>query len=384
MWIEERMTDSGIKYKYIERYKCPFSGKEKKVSITLASKSKQAQKTALYKLQEKIDKAMQRTVPDRTLISVIEEFLTTKKDFRKVTTQASLEYTCKALLPYLPSDILLSRLSIPVLQSCIDNFQKEHSDNYTRMVLTVLKQVIRYAFKMGYIDNISFLDVVAINKRPKSYDELVQIREKFLTKNELAYVLAAIKDINPVVSLILEFQALTGLRINELLGLRTQDFDSHNKTVTVSGTLSIARGQKGPQLLPPKNEYSYRAIQLDERSVKIIQHFMTANQARRLWKHNFKDTGFIFVTDGGNPFDYNTINKLLKKIDFTKHLTTHTFRHTHISLLAESNVPLKAIMARVGHNEPRTTLAVYTHVTDEMKKQVTKAVTSISQSIGNQ
>lgn len=28
MWIEERMTDSGIKYKYIERYKCPFSGKE--------------------------------------------------------------------------------------------------------------------------------------------------------------------------------------------------------------------------------------------------------------------------------------------------------------------------------------------------------------------
>ena len=35
-----------------------------------------------------------------------------------------------------------------------------------------------------------------------------------------------------------------------------------------------------------------------------------------------------------------------------KHLTTHIFRHTHISMLSELGVPLKTIMQRVGHNDP--------------------------------
>lgn len=39
-----------------------------------------------------------------------------------------------------------------------------------------------------------------------------------------------------------------------------------------------------------------------------------------------------------------------------KRLTTHIFRHTHISQLAEMGVPVKTIMARVGYNNPNTTL----------------------------
>ena len=46
-------------------------------------------------------------------------------------------------------------------------------------------------------------------------------------------------------------------------------------------------------------------------------------------------------------------------------------------MLAEQNVPLKAIMARVGHNEPKTTLAVYTHVTNNMDKVIIKALDTI-------
>lgn len=38
-------------------------------------------------------------------------------------------------------------------------------------------------------------------------------------------------------------------------------------------------------------------------------------------------------------------------------------------------------MERVGHNEPRTTLAVYNHVTKSMKEQVNIALNNISESI---
>ena len=78
------------------------------------------------------------------------------------------------------------------------------------------------------------------------------------------------------------------------------------------------------------------------------------------------------------------INKVLKKANFHKPVSTHTFRHTHISLLAEANVPLKAIMERVGHNEPRTTLAVYTHVTNVMAEEVRLAINDIGKKISGQ
>ena len=53
-----------------------------------------------------------------------------------------------------------------------------------------------------------------------------------------------------------------------------------------------------------------------------------------------------------------------------KHLTTHIFRHTHISMLAELGVPFKTIMQRVGHNDSSTTLSIYTHVTKSMYDDV--------------
>ncbi len=45
-----------------------------------------------------------------------------------------------------------------------------------------------------------------------------------------------------------------------------------------------------------------------------------------------------------------------------KKVTTHTFRHTHITLLVEMNA-LKAIMKRVGHVDEKTTIRIYTDVT---------------------
>ncbi len=105
------------------------------------------------------------------------------------------------------------------------------------------------------------------------------------------------------------------------------------------------------------------------------------NKARKGWSKRFVNTGFIFVTMGGYPFDIRYVNKILKRAAPNKHITTHVFRHTHISLLAAVNVPLKAIMERVGHNDPRTTLSIYTHVTGEMKEVTVKALNSLSKNL---
>lgn len=57
-----------------------------------------------------------------------------------------------------------------------------------------------------------------------------------------------------------------------------------------------------------------------------------------------------------------------------KPITSHIFRHTLVSFLAEKGVPLKAIMDRVGHEDSDTTMKIYTHVTNKMKEKVIEVI----------
>lgn len=52
-------------------------------------------------------------------------------------------------------------------------------------------------------------------------------------------------------------------------------------------------------------------------------------------------------------------------------------RHTHVSLLAELNIPLKAIMKRVGHSDAETTIKIYMHVTEKMSDNLIDKLESI-------
>lgn len=64
--------------------------------------------------------------------------------------------------------------------------------------------------------------------------------------------------------------------------------------------------------------------------------------------------------------------RLMKLTNIKKHATPHIFRHTHITMLIEasiasgSQIDLKTIMKRVGHDDAKTTLKIYTHVTERM------------------
>lgn len=76
-----------------------------------------------------------------------------------------------------------------------------------------------------------------------------------------------------------------------------------------------------------------------------------------------------------------TISKSLKrreiKLNFNKHLTTHIFRHTHISKLAELGVPLHAIKERVGHESSDITEKIYLHVTKNVRKDMVNKLSNL-------
>lgn len=58
---------------------------------------------------------------------------------------------------------------------------------------------------------------------------------------------------------------------------------------------------------------------------------------------------------------------ICKKYDLRR-IKIHGFRHTHASLLFEAGASMNEVKARLGHADINTTMNIYTHVTDDQKK----------------
>ena len=117
----------------------------------------------------------------------------------------------------------------------------------------------------------------------------------------------------------------------------------------------------------PKSLPSYRVFCISDKVLEIVKEYLLLEEDDYIFTNN----GFPLMITSFNYFLKNSFRKSdIKKDDFV--LTTHVFRNSPISLLAELEVPITAIMDRVGHTNEKKTLSVYTHVTEKMKSNITE------------
>lgn len=107
-----------------------------------------------------------------------------------------------------------------------------------------------------------------------------------------------------------------------------------------------------------------REVDLPTKAIKIYQKLLKMNS----------EGDFLFQTSKGTPIQITAINTYLrihsKDFDITKNLSSHIFRHTHISKLAELEVPLYVIQDRVGYEKSNITERIYLHVTKGVKEKI--------------
>lgn len=381
MWVETLTNSKGTRYKYCERYELP-NGETRKVAITLNSNSTYARKQASIELQNKIKDVIKQLHldPNITMYEVAQLWLEHTEPTVKIATHINHTLHVKKIFTYINTSIPLVKVTPIMLENMIHNvyYKEELSYYYAKSILTTVRAIFRHAKRRRIIQDIHEIEDISIKKKPFTHTEIAKKQNKFLDAVELKSVLAQLTKLAPRVALLIEFMSLTGLRIGELLALRYCDYDEKKATININGTLQyfykngsdIKRGT-------PKNIYSVRDVTLDARCVKILNSIITDNKRQSLWFKGYEEQGYIFTAKRGNPYDMQYINKLLKQVYIEgKHLTTHIFRHTHISILAELGIPLKAIMQRVGHNDPATTLSIYTHVTQHMKNDIVEKLNS--------
>ena len=118
--------------------------------------------------------------------------------------------------------------------------------------------------------------------------------------------------------------------------------------------------------------------------MEILDEIIAMNALSAELNPDWPESDYIFLSKEGKPIQRNAFNVSLQKANarlkkpIKKHLSSHIFRHTLVSTLAESNVPLKAIMDRVGHKDARTTSQIYTHVTKSMEQAVLDALDTVA------
>lgn len=380
MWIEELPNG---KYKYIERYKDPYSEKTKKVSITLNSKSNQAKKQAQKELIEKIEKRLHEVDINKiTFAELVLEWQSYFPNTVKARTYSNYKYPLKIIQSYFDSDFLIHNISRLQIKKFINElyYDENYSLNYVKMIKNALSSIFEYAIHMEYILENPAKNIV-IKKKPDQAKDTNQISEKYLERDELVQIIKYQKNslYGARNSKLTEFIALTGLRFGEAVALKYDDFDG--LSVDVRGTIDyVSFKSSSAHITSPKTSKSTRRVELSDRAIEIVTEFINENELKKL-NSNYKEKGFIFTTSTGNPIIISNFNNSLKKasrsVGINKHVTSHILRHTHISLLSELGVPIKAIMDRVGHEEAETTLKIYTHVTDNMKQDVINKLNSI-------
>lgn len=362
MWVEELPNG---KYKYIERYTDNY-GRRKKVSVTLDKNTNQAQKQATLLLFEKIQKRENNPVSESPLFwELVEKLERVESHTLKPATLRSRQ-TCKNYYQkIIPEHARLEHLTIKHTNEILEEiyYGRGLSKETLTSFKTYISNVFEYAKKLGYAVENPTKDLIFPEKK-KTIEDIQKKTPKYLEIDELQEVLELADKRNHRFRLAMEFLALTGLRQGEMFGLQHKDFEGDR--IHIVGTYDRIAKVKHT----PKNASSYRIVQLNKRAIEILEEIIQGNLEWKLSQGKPED--YIFLNDKtGNIIQDGNLNWFLRTLNYDKkRLTSHIFRHTHISLLTELGIPLKAIMDRVGHSQAKTTLQIYTHVTKKMSENV--------------
>lgn len=374
MWMEELPTG---KYKFFERYKDPYTEKLKKVSVTMEKKTPQARNQAALLLQEKIkQKLNKKQVESITFEEIYKLFYKSWSQTVKESTKHNCKSIDKKMKEVIPSDTLLANLDRRFLQEAIEKVIETNGHIAAKKVRHRLRGIFKYAVQYSYIEN-NEVDYTTIPQRPKTLEELEKKRNNFLTMDEIKALVNVLngREYHQKYADMVLVLSLTGMRYGELTALQLKNIDFENNKIEITGNFDSVNKIK----TLPKTTNSIRTIKASKTVMEAIQR-----QIARLSKRfqPLSNDDYIFCFERWNqPTTISCFIQILKKYGkeagIDKNLTSHIFRHSHISFLAESGLPIKSIMDRVGHSNAKMTLEIYSHTTQDMEDKLVDKLDSI-------
>lgn len=234
----------------------------------------------------------------------------------------------------------------------------------------ITQQVFDYAIKM----NIMFDNPMRKVKLPKRKYTVNEVN-KFYSTEELKHFFDCVKDYGNMKYLaFFRLLAFTGMRKGEALALNWSDIDFNKKEVHITKGVVLDENEI-PIISTTKTKKSVRTVSLDDASLAILKKWKI-EQAKELMSigiNSLNKHQLLFTYDANKLYrpSYSNcwLEQIIKKYNLKK-ITMHGFRHSHCSLLFEMKTPIQVVQERLGHSNIKTTMDIYTHVTEKQRDEV--------------
>ena len=185
----------------------------------------------------------------------------------------------------------------------------------------------------------------------------------------------------------------TGGRIGEIIGLRWQDLDFENRSISINHSVvyyPLEGAKKRTSVLQvslPKTEAGIRVIPMMDTVYEALQEEYEAQKENGFNCTEIDGmTGFVFCNRFGNVHNPQTINRTIRRISenynaeemlnakkerrqpvILPHFSCHHLRHTFCTRFCEQETNIKVIQSIMGHANIETTMDIYAEVTDTKK-----------------
>ncbi|HFI0556807.1 TPA: tyrosine-type recombinase/integrase [Streptococcus suis] len=373
MWTEAHKSG---KVNFVERYRDPYTNGWKRTYVLMERDTPRIRKEAQKILDAKIADTLSKLKSSEMLFTnLFDQWWIFYQQEIKRSSIASLRGNIRDIRESFGIDIKVVNIDPKYVQDYLDNL--DCSRNQKERNKSMLNLAFDYAVDLDIIkDNPSRR--AKLPRIKKTLEDWKKVEEKYLEEDEIKPLLKELfrRPSTYRTALLAEFMSLNGCRIGEAVSLDPENRDFETKILQLHGTYDHTEGYRNGEKTDPKTLASYRETIMTTREMEIIEELEFMNELEKNTNPRYRDMGYIFTTKNGVPIQTNSFNLALKKANerlekpIQKNLTSHIFRHTLVSRLAENNVPLKAIMDRVGHADAKTTIQIYTHVTKKLKANV--------------
>ena len=192
---------------------------------------------------------------------------------------------------------------------------------------------------------------------------------QILTREEMQRFLIQAKEEGYFELFLLELA--TGLRRGEVLALQWDDLNFDTGELRIKRQVYRANGEL--VVSAPKTKAALRTIVLPPSLLDVLREYRQQVDSRWMFPSPAKED---------SPLDPATCRKRLQTIlkhAGCKQVRFHDLRHLFVTTALESGMDVKTLSAIIGHVSAKTTLNIYTHVTDAMRQT---AAAKIDRGIG--
>ena len=320
----------------------------KRIRRKVTGRTKTEVKAKLRQLRHELDSGV-RSSATYTVGNALDDWLDGGLHGRSGRTVELYRDTVKPLRERL-ADVKLRDLTAADVQETLDVLAGQLSTRSLQIIRNCLERAIRHA----EIRDLTGRNVAALVKPPRGRPGRPS---KSLTLEQTQALLQAARSSRLYAYVVLS--VTTGLRTEEVRALRWNEADLD------VGTVAVYRAARASG--DTKTQRSRRVLLLPQLAVEALGEQRKRQAADRLTAGAlWQDHGLVFASAIGTQLDRYNVRREFRKITeaagLGKDWAPREMRHTFVSLLSSSGMPLEDIAVLVGHKGTATTETVYRKV----------------------